>query len=179
MNNIENNKHLNLSSFVFALLIIIIIILSSFLIWSIYINDLYKEYEPIYAENCYKIEHDDNSVTVTVYYKNDDKLSSSEKYTFENGKMISCYYIDTYKSKAVTIDEYKKWLEYNSNDIKRTGKNVIEYEQKFEATDISYDSEYLKEKYESFTTNEEVINFGLENGKENNFYMPADFKRIN
>lgn len=173
----KENKQLNISRVIYGFLLILIILLSSFLIWSLYINDLYREFEPFYSENCYKVEHDENSVTLTIYYKDSEVLSSSEKYNFENGKLVSCYTIDTYKSKSVTNEIYKKSLEYE-NTIKRTGKNIIEKEQKFQESDLSYDSEYLKEKYQSFTTNEEVIKFALEYAEKNNFNFPSDFKRI-
>jgi len=172
----KNKK--NTDKIIYIILFTIIILLSAFLIWNFYINDLHKEYDNLYNENCYKVEHDENSITITKYYINNDTLSYTEKVNFENGKPVSYNEIYVYKTKEITNNSYKDKLKYNNN-IKRIGKNSIEYTVKIQdLTDSDYDSPYLKENIENFTTNKETIDFLLKYGEENNFNIPDNFKKI-
>lgn len=175
----ENKKQIDITKLVFVILLIIILMLCAFLVWSSYTNNLYKEYEPIYSENCYKVNNDENSITITTYYKNGDIIYSSEKNNFKDGKLISCSYQEAYKNRALAKNRYEKLKNENSS-AKLNKENIVDYEQKpnnFDKDDIN--QKELIEKIESFTTNKEIIDFVLENGNEYNFGISDSFKKIN
>lgn len=177
-NDNNKNKQKVISIVVYTILFTIIIALSSFLIWGWYINDMYYEYEaPYNDEMCYTVEYDDRSITVTRYGSYGNVLYYSEKENFENGKRINQETKKVYKTKSAAKNAYKNMLEKSSwfiSDIKLE-KNVVTYTNNGK---ITYLTEEIKEKIESFTTNEEIIKYCLEIGETNNFGIAEEYKRI-
>lgn len=176
MENMEKKHHID--KVIYIVLFSVIVLLSIFLVWSLYTNDLYKEYESPINEFCYQVDYDDRSVTVTKYYKDGSMLSQAEKAIFENGKLVTYQYEETYKTKDLAKKACKEELKSNPT-VKRTGNNVIQYEKQakmFEAYDE--ESAEIIEKLQSFTNNKEAIEFTLTRGEEVNFGLADDWRRI-
>lgn len=178
----NSKKQKTISIVIYAILFSIIIILTTFLIWITWINDMYKEYTNPYNENCYIVEYDENSITITKYNKNNSQIYTVSKVNYENGKSIIEENKWYYKNKSIAKDIYEDMINPKDNsvtyaqNIKLNG-NAVEFTYDL-TSNISYDSEEVKQKVESFTTNEEIINYALEEGKENNFWFSNDYKRI-
>ena len=180
MENVKKTKAMSIS--IYIILIAVIIILSAFLIWSIYIKDMYKEYISPYNENCYTVEHDGNSITITKYNKDTSTIYSVCKTNFENGKAVSEENKEYYKNKSIAKNTYEDMIKPQGNSIThakniKLNKNCVEF--MYDLNDnISYDSEEIKQKVESFTTNQETIKYLLQESEQNNFGLPKEFKRI-
>ena len=174
---IKDSKQKLISIVVYTILFSIIIVLSSFLIWSLYINDLYKEYKSPYDEKCYKVEFDDSSITITTYTNYGRDLYKIEKMNFENGKYINFDIIEVYKTKNAAKTVYENKLRNQSWIITnlKLDKNVISYTN---SGDVTYVTKEIQEKVDSCTTNEEIIKYLLDLDKTNNFGMPEEYKRI-
>lgn len=178
----ENNKNQKKISIVIYTILFAIIIGLSITLY--YFNDLYKEYTTPYNENCYKVEYDENSITITMYHSTSSRISTVEKLNFENGKLVSGYDKWIYKTKSSAKMDYKDMIRQKEEGTATYGeevklnKNVIEITHDFVGK-LSYDSEEIKEKIESFTTNEEIITYMLEDGEKNNFRISSEYKRIN
>lgn len=176
----ENNKNQKKISIVIYTILFAIIIGLSITLY--YFNDLYKEYTIPYNENCYKVEYDENSITITTYHNASSEISTVEKYNVENGKLISVDVKEVFKNKSLAKRDYESILnsesEINFKINIKLKENELTYTHNL-LNNVSYDSEEIKEKFESFTTNEEIINYLLEDGEKNNFWISNEYKRIN
>ena len=178
----NDKKQKNISILIYVILFSIIIVLGGFLIWSKYINYLYDEYTVRYSENCYKITYDANSITKTHYTGRSDRLCQIEITNFENGKVISTINKWIYKNRSLAKETYGSMVNPPDNVVNyatniKLEDNVVEFTYLPENT--VYESEEVKEKVESFTTNEEIISYYLEEGEKNNFWLSEECKRIN
>lgn len=177
----ENNKKQKVISIViYTILFSIIIGLSGTLY---YFNDLYKEYTTPYNENCYKVEYDGNSITITKYNNSSSQICTIQKFDFKNGKLVSGYEKWIYKTKSSAKMDYKNMIRQTEQGTATYGETIKLNKNEIEITSdfvgkISYDSEEAKEKIESFTTNDEIIRYLLEDGEKNNFWMSSKYKRL-
>ena len=167
---------------IYTILFSIIIVLGGFLIWSKYINYLYDEYTVQYSENCYKITYDANSITKTHYTGRNDRLCQIEIISFKNGKEVNTVNKWIYKNRSLAKEAYESIVNPVGNVVNHATNikledNVVEFT--YLPENSQYVSEEVKEKVESFTTNEEIINYLLEEGEKNNFGLSEECKRIN
>ncbi len=176
----NKNSQKTISKVIYGILILIILVLGGFLIWSSYIYDLYKEYETPYKENCYKVEYDNSSITYINYYASGDILYTTQKQYFENGKMLPMLKCTDYcRSKEAAKKIYENKSRYNNKTVKLVGKNMVEYEYEItDDTDEIYYTEEDKKVMNSFTKNEDIINYLIEKGEKNNFGNSDEWKRV-
>lgn len=176
-----NKKQKKISIMIYTILFVIIIILGTTLF---YLKDMYKEYAVPYDELCYKVEHNEDSMTITIYDNKDDSIISKVDQTyFKDGKMTKNYVQLIHKTKISAKMSYKHRIKQEKEGIIKYGENLKLNKNIIEVThdlsgEVSYDSEEMKEKFDSFTTNEEIITYLLEEGEKNNFWLSDDMKRI-
>ncbi len=188
MSNINSNKKIvkknakeknnrNMYSIVEIVLLLIVILLILFLIALELMHNEYVTYEREYDFNAYNISNDENSVTITLYHESGDRIKTEEIYYFENGNIIKNVIKYYYKRVNIAKDEYNngiKMIRENLNSglveqpYKLTKKeNAVIYiydnpEVTFSKADGTKDVE-LENKYISYTTNEQIINYFLDN----------------
>lgn len=182
----EAKDSVDLLKIVEIILLLIVIFLVIVLIVLEVMHNEYVTYERVYDYDAYRVSNDENSITVTLYHKDGDRIKTEETYYFENGKITKNEIKYYYERISIAKEEYNttaKMIQENlnsglSNQIYLLSKqeNAVVYtyfnpEFSFNGNDGINDTSVIN-LYESFENDEEITNYILKNidEKYNQYY---------
>lgn len=147
------------------ILIIIGILLAIALCLIMYKNYRYKEISHEYDFNAYKIESNENSITITTYHKDGNRIKDQEIEYFENGKIVKS--VNKYYYNSINLAQYEYEKDSSNKDIYDVTleKNAVIHT--YNNPELSFDtdekSKEIEEFYNKVTTNKEIIDYVLQN----------------
>lgn len=177
-NSVKNeNDTRKLYNIIEIALLIVVICLIIFLIVLELMHNEYVTYEREYDFNAYSVTNDENSVTITLYHQSGDRIKTEETYYFENGKItqnVTKYY---YKRVNIAKDEYNNGIKMIKENLSsglieqpyKLSKNENAVIYTYDKPELSFTKEdgtkdiELENRYESYTTNEQIIKYFLDN----------------
>ena len=178
----EKKKLDKVSCILLVFSIICIVIIIGLIILNLVANDQNNEYPRTYSNNCYKVENDDNTITMTTYQSSGKIIYEEDKFYLKDGQIVQEIKKTYYTTKALAKKDYETYKEtYKDEKIYKNWKlydNCVEVEYVYNDENIDYPSEEIEQKFKSFTTNEELINYIYELNESNNFNLSSDYERI-
>ena len=161
---VKDKKKKDPATSICIIIIIICLVLTSIILaYDWYCYDLEKVYTSPYSKNCFKIENDENTITVSTYYDNtkesNELIMFTETYYFSNGKFTEEVSKNYFRTKKIANEIYNHDYKNKNNrpyEVKKS-KNWIETRSFPE--DYTIDNDEIKMTLASFTTNEGIISY--------------------
>lgn len=152
------------------ILLLIVILLVIVLIGLEIMHNEYATYDRIYNYNAYRVTSSDDSVTVTLYHKDGDRIKTEETYYLEDGKITKDeikYYFERisiakeeYNAKATMIqDNLNSGLSQQLYLLSKHENSVI---YTYLNPDISFDDYADTKLARTFTDNEKLKEYILQ-----------------